>query len=233
MTAVETEATEALGEDRRSLRAEVLVVLAVAVVPYLMAAFLLAVDGTSGRSSSLAEDVLGVLGKSIGNIALVAYLIRRSGLPVARFGLQSLEPRSDGPIALMLVVVPWFLTIAILSAFPPRAADPWSTFVASPSPLNYALILVGSCFNGLSEELVMRAYLITRLEQLLGSTARAVAASTALFAAYHLYAGFAGLTFGVVFGLVAALLFVRFRRLIPLVAAHIFMDILGFVTRLT
>jgi membrane protease YdiL (CAAX protease family) len=72
--------------------------------------------------------------------------------------------------------------------------------------------------------LVMRAYLVTRFEQLLRSTPAAVLLSTALFAAYHGYQGKIGLMSVALFGLVYGLCFARWRRIWPLIIAHALQD---------
>jgi membrane protease YdiL (CAAX protease family) len=58
-----------------------------------------------------------------------------------------------------------------------------------------------------SEELVMRAYLIPRFEQLLGSSARSVALSALLFASYHVYQGIGATVSMLFYGLNSAFCF--------------------------
>jgi membrane protease YdiL (CAAX protease family) len=66
----------------------------------------------------------------------------------------------------------------------------------------------------------MRAYLITRLEELVNSTALAVFLSTLLFTFYHGYEGYLAVTIIALHGLILAVAFCLFRRLAPLSLAH-------------
>ena len=66
----------------------------------------------------------------------------------------------------------------------------------------------------------MRAYLIPRLERLLGRTIRAVLLSSVLFAAYHIYQGYVGALWALVFGLLAAAVCVWLRRIWPIFVMH-------------
>lgn len=82
------------------------------------------------------------------------------------------------------------------------------------------LFLVASVANSFAEELVMRGYLIGRLQRLLRSNWLAVVVTTALFAAYHCYQGVVGVIGAAVLGLVYGMSFCLFRRLWPLWVAH-------------
>jgi membrane protease YdiL (CAAX protease family) len=87
-------------------------------------------------------------------------------------------------------------------------------------PLEYLLLLVTVVVGAFAEELVMRGYLIARLERLLKSTIVAVLISTALFASYHLYQGAQGAIGAGATGLVYAAAFCLSRRLWPICFAH-------------
>ncbi len=73
----------------------------------------------------------------------------------------------------------------------------------------------------LLEELVFRAYLISRMEAATTSALFAVCASAGLFAACHAYQGMRGVTEAFVFAVVSGFGFVLLRRIWPLVLAHI------------
>jgi membrane protease YdiL (CAAX protease family) len=90
----------------------------------------------------------------------------------------------------------------------------------------FFLLVVAQGANGFAEELVMRAYLITRLERLLSTTWVAVVVTTVLFASYHIYLGFAGMIGAAAIGFVYAISFCWFRRLWPLCVAHALHNIL-------
>ena len=59
----------------------------------------------------------------------------------------------------------------------------------------------------------MRAYLITRFEQLLKSQWKAVILASFLFASYHLYQGIGGGFNALLFGLAYSIAFVLFRTI--------------------
>lgn len=83
--------------------------------------------------------------------------------------------------------------------------------------------------NGLLEEVVVVGYLVTRLRQLGWQTWQAVAASALLRGTYHLYQGFGAFVGNALMGVVFALFFVRFKRVLPLVIAHTLLDVGAFV----
>lgn len=89
------------------------------------------------------------------------------------------------------------------------------------------LVLMSAC-NGFAEEIVMRGFLIPQFRTLFGGNAlAAVTLSAALFAAYHVYQGVYGLAGAFAGGMIFGLVFVKTRRLWPLVIAHATWDIVG------
>jgi len=88
------------------------------------------------------------------------------------------------------------------------------------------LLVVACGAIGFAEELVMRAYLITRFQRLLSSTWIAVVVTTAMFASCHIYQGAAGVIGAAAGGLVYALAFCWFRRIWPVCIAHALYDFL-------
>jgi membrane protease YdiL (CAAX protease family) len=90
------------------------------------------------------------------------------------------------------------------------------------------LVLLAAA-NGFLEEVVVVGYLVTRLRELGWSTWQVVAASALLRGSYHLYQGFGGFVGNAIMGVVFALFFLRFKRVIPLVIAHTLLDVGAFV----
>lgn len=91
-------------------------------------------------------------------------------------------------------------------------------------------VLVASAVqNALLEELVVVAYLLDRLQRLGWGVPATIAASALLRGAYHLYQGPAMAVGNVVMGVVFALAYLRWRRLMPLVVAHTLLDVVAFV----
>lgn len=90
------------------------------------------------------------------------------------------------------------------------------------SPLD---LVLRSLNAGVLEESVVLGYLVTRLELAGVSTPKAAAVSVAARTSYHLYYG-TGALIPLLFGVLVTLYFVRFRRLLPVVAAHAAWDML-------
>lgn len=103
----------------------------------------------------------------------------------------------------------------------PAAKD----FFAHPSVLAIPYTLLSPFF----EELIVRAYLMTELLELTGSSLLAVGCSTALQFSYHLYYGWLGaLAISMVF-LVFSIYYLRARRATPLIVAHGLVDIASLI----
>ena len=120
--------------------------------------------------------------------------------------------------------------IAVSMAIP----DDWffrpdlANVITPPSgPEEYPILLAGSLANGMGEELVVRAYLISRLEILIGSTWFAVLATSTMFASYHIYQGWESMIAIFALGLVYAFAFVRLRSIWPVFIAHALADFVG------
>ena len=91
-------------------------------------------------------------------------------------------------------------------------------------------VLVLTAFaNGWAEEVVVVAFLFTRLRQLRVSPAAAMLASSLLRGAYHLYQGFSAGLGNIVMGLVFAYVWRRTGRLWPLIIAHGIIDSVAYV----
>ncbi len=80
------------------------------------------------------------------------------------------------------------------------------------------------CLNPVFEELIVRAYLMTEIVALGGSRGLAVAVSVSVQLSYHLYQGLHAIPLGVFFTL-ASLYYARSRRLLPLIAVHLLLDL--------
>ncbi|GAB2466005.1 CPBP family intramembrane glutamic endopeptidase [Jatrophihabitans fulvus] len=90
-------------------------------------------------------------------------------------------------------------------------------------------LLLEALQQGLSEEIVVCAYVLTRLRQLGWTNSRALAAGSLLRGSYHLYQGFGGFVGNAIMGLVFGWWFQRTRRVWPLVVAHAVIDAVSFI----
>jgi len=82
--------------------------------------------------------------------------------------------------------------------------------------------------NAVLEEVVY-GYLIVRLTDLGLRVWLVVALSAAIRGTYHVYQGFGGLVGNAVMGVVFALFYLRFRRIVPLIIAHTLLDSVAFI----
>ncbi|MBN9620599.1 MAG: CPBP family intramembrane metalloprotease [Actinobacteria bacterium] len=83
--------------------------------------------------------------------------------------------------------------------------------------------------QGIAEEVVVCAYVLTRLRQLGWTNERALAAGAVLRGSYHLYQGYGGFIGNAVMGLIFGWWFQRTRRVWPLVVAHSIIDAASFI----
>lgn len=91
------------------------------------------------------------------------------------------------------------------------------------------VLILAALQNALLEEVVGVGYLLRRLEELGWPVAAAIAVHALLRGSYHFYQGFGGFVGNAVMGVVFALFYLRFRRVMPLVIAHTLLDVVAFV----
>ncbi|MDR0284577.1 MAG: CPBP family intramembrane metalloprotease [Propionibacteriaceae bacterium] len=91
-------------------------------------------------------------------------------------------------------------------------------------------VLLGSAaMSGISEEVVMLGYLLTRLKNLGWSPVVAIIVSALIRGSYHLYQGYGGFIGNLAMGVVFGFLYLRWKRVMPLVIAHTLIDCFAFV----
>lgn len=91
------------------------------------------------------------------------------------------------------------------------------------------VLVLAAVQNAVLEEVVVVAYLVKRLDQLRWRVPAIVATSAVLRGSYHLYQGYGPFAGNAVMGVVFALVYLRTRRVLPLVIAHSLLDIVAFV----
>ena len=91
-------------------------------------------------------------------------------------------------------------------------------------------VLIGlAIMNGVLEEVVIVAFWFTRMTQRGWPVAAVLVGSALIRGSYHLYQGFGGFVGNVVMDLVFGWFYLRTRRVGPLVAAHVLLDIVAFL----
>ena len=91
------------------------------------------------------------------------------------------------------------------------------------------VLILRAVMNGILEEVVMVGYLFTRWRQTGGSMTAILVISAVVRGGYHLYQGFGGFIGNLVMGLLLGWLYLRTRRVMPLVIVHSLLDIVAFV----
>jgi membrane protease YdiL (CAAX protease family) len=91
------------------------------------------------------------------------------------------------------------------------------------------VLLLDAFQNGAAEEIVVLAFVLTRLRQIGWTNERALIASATLRGSYHLYQGFGGFVGNFVMGVVFGWLFQRTKRVWPFVVAHTLLDAFSFI----
>ncbi len=196
--------------------AELAAVLAVGVVPNLAAA----VATACHPSPAFPFRVDAAYGLVLAACTIVAtlYLMKRAPEGWAGFGVG--RPRViDLATALVLAEVCW-IAARLASGLPQDGVPSRSAYPAPDGSAELALAAARNLVSAFSEELVTRAYLVTRLATLLRSRTEAVIGAAVLFAAYHLNQGPAGAAGVLLMGLGYGAAFLLLRRVWPLAIGH-------------
>jgi membrane protease YdiL (CAAX protease family) len=195
---------------------EVMAVLAIGVLPPLTSAI---VAANVPVKPPYWLHSLSLCLHSAGVSFAVLYVISRSGEPWSSFGLAHPKPR-DLVFGLLLALIGWALWERFGPLLDDYAADANTFFFWPQSGADYAWMVVRQAANGFAEELVVRAYLITRLTRLMKSPALAVLFSTLAFASYHLHYGPGGLALVALMGLAYGGIYLLIRRVWPFALGH-------------
>jgi membrane protease YdiL (CAAX protease family) len=226
------------GGSPRVLRLELGLVLLLAFAPGLLGLLILALGqaGSTEVEAQLVPSLISIIFEmflSWSPVLVIGYLLIRSREGWPGIGLTRLRP-SDLGVGAALWVAGFVLVLVLAQLFQyfgQREVD----FLPEGLPLWFratqaVLIAVTA---GVTEEIVVRGYAQTRLEQLRVPTWVIVLLPTALWGVLHVYQGLgAGLTIFCL-GLMYAWYYQRTRRLWPLILAHTLFDMTQLVLILT
>jgi membrane protease YdiL (CAAX protease family) len=226
-----------VGTDRRrTLIEEILIVLALTLLQsavYSLVSLLSApvsgvIVASADQNTRLILQLLD-FGFGLAPAALVLYLMQRDDEPLARFGL--IPTRGVAPDAVLGGILAVVVAAAGIGIYLGSVALHANRFVVPVPPLGHwwtiPLLVLTAIQAGLLEELIAVSYLITRLEQIGWPTGAAVLTSALLRGSYHLYQGWGGFTGNLLLGLFFGVIYVRTRRVWPLVVAHALLDTLA------
>lgn len=91
------------------------------------------------------------------------------------------------------------------------------------------VLILSAAQNSALEEVIMVGYLYTRLGQLRWRLPMIIVFSAVVRGSYHLYQGFGGFVGNLIMGVVFGLIYLRWKRVGPLVIAHALLDVAAFV----
>ncbi len=233
---------------RRALGAELLIVLALSLGASGVSALIRFV-GALTRPGGLKDQAANLnasaapgrpwldlvwqlfsISTALAPVALVAYLLLREGSGLRDIGFDRSGPWPD--LGRGTLVAAGIGSAGLAFYLVMNAAGFNLTVVPESLPevwWKYPVLILSAVQNSVLEEVVVVGYVLRRLGQLGWSPMAALVASSVLRGSYHLYQGIGGFLGNVVMGVVFVLLYRRWGRVGPLVAAHALLDVGAFV----
>jgi membrane protease YdiL (CAAX protease family) len=164
-------------------------------------------------------------------VLLALYLLNLTNAPAGRtIGFDLTRPRFDlgfGALIAVVIGVPGLGLYALARALgfntevqASGLGDQWWTI---------PVLILSAVQNALLEEVVVIGYLFTRLGQLGWHAAAIITLSAVIRGSYHLYQGIGGFVGNLIMGVIFGLIYLRWKRVGPLVVAHTLLDIAAFV----
>jgi membrane protease YdiL (CAAX protease family) len=232
----------------RTLRQETLLVLALSLGASAVSA-LISFVGSVTASGALADQAARLntsrapdrpwldlawqlfgIATALVPVALVAHLLLREGTGGLRsLGFDRSRPRFDLGRGAVLAAAIGGCGLALYLA----AVALGFNLTVVPESLPHVwwripVLIASAIQNAVLEEVIVVGYLMRRLGQADWSPWAALAASSVLRGSYHLYQGIGGMVGNIAMGAIFVVLYRRWGRVGPLVAAHALIDIVAF-----
>jgi membrane protease YdiL (CAAX protease family) len=169
----------------------------------------------------------------LASLLVLGYVLSRRSLRLRSLGLRwsAKDCLAGLPIAVG-AYVSYAIGFLLISAIhrivfgSPAIGPNARAFFGHPSLAVVPFVLLNPFF----EELIVRAYLMTEMLELTGSSLLAVLVSVLLQTSYHLYYGWTGaLSVGFMF-LTFSIFYLKTRRATPIICAHGLIDIFGMLS---
>lgn len=229
--AVVTEASHSVDSPARAKRLrwlEVFLVLLVAFGGPLVTGFYWLVHGPGAAANISNVRWLTAIVQEAAALLLLGYVLTRRKLSFRNLGFHW-SVRDLGAGLLVALASYWVYAVGyVLLNVLHRAL--FASSAAGPSPRAFfshpgIMVIPFSLLNPFFEELIVRAYLMTEVIELTGSSTIAVALSVGIQFSYHLYYGWVGASALAFQFLIFSLYYARWRRALPVVVAHAFFDV--------
>lgn len=177
----------------------------------------------------LLDELADVLHGLLPAFLVIVLLLRSPGGPGLGIGLDRLCARelAQGAGFAALIGIPGIGLVYAARQFGLNAQ-----IVASDFPdvwYRIPVLALDAFQNGAAEEIVVLAFVLTRLRQLGWTNQRALALEAVVRGSYHLYQGFGGFVGNAVMGVIFGWWFQRTRRVWPLIVAHTIIDAVSFI----
>jgi membrane protease YdiL (CAAX protease family) len=91
------------------------------------------------------------------------------------------------------------------------------------------VLILAAAQNAIVEEVIMLGFLFTRFRQSSWAWPVVIIASAVIRGSYHLYQGFGGFAGNLIMGVIFGLVYLKWKRVMPLVVAHTLLDVAAFV----
>lgn len=164
-------------------------------------------------------------------VLLALYLLSRTDSPVGRtIGLDVRRPGSDLGLGILIAAAVGVPGLGLYLGA--RELGLNTTVQASGLGENWwtvPVLILSAAQNALLEQVIMIGFLFTRLAQLHWPVVWIVIVSAVIRGSYHLYQGFGGFVGNAIMAVIFGLIYLRWKRLGPLVVAHTLLDVVAFV----
>jgi membrane protease YdiL (CAAX protease family) len=212
--------------DRTRLGLEVVIVLGLSLGQSAVYAVLRIIERLTRNVPLAQQTSFGLM-----PVLLALYLLNLTDPPAGRtIGFDLQRPRFDvgfGALIALCIGIPGLGLYALARVIGINTdvqasglADNWWTV---------PVLILSAAENAVLEEVVMIGYLFTRLRQVGWNVIAIIALSAIVRGSYHLYQGIGGFIGNMIMGLIFGLIYLRWKRVGPLVVAHTLLDITAFV----
>jgi membrane protease YdiL (CAAX protease family) len=210
---------------------ELLIVLLVPLLPSVISSlYIFATKDYIDKSANTLTD-FGLVSGSIRHllaITLLLYVLYRQGRKIEDIGLSFRW--IDIPIGIVIFIIVqvsyyycWKLEHHLFPGMDVKHHN--LGFLRSA----FLLTFIYSFINPFFEELIVRAYGMTEIEFLTGSKVAAIIIMTLFQSSYHLYQGLFPALMTIPIFLIYSLYFARYKKIMPVIIAHLIIDMIAAV----